>query len=159
MTSGTVWTVGHGTRSLEDFVAILRAAGVDLVIDVRRYPGSRRHPQFGSAPMAKALADVGIEYLWLGEELGGRRRGSGRPSRWRNAAFAAYEEHMETDAFRAGLARVEAAVAQGRHPALLCAESVWWRCHRRLIADALVADGFGVIHLLGEGRSQQHPSV
>jgi uncharacterized protein (DUF488 family) len=159
MTGNTVWTVGHGTRAIEDFVAILHDAGVDLVVDVRRFPGSRRSPQFARDALADALAASGIEYLWLGEELGGRRRGSGGPSRWRNAAFAAYEEHMASDAFRAGLQRVEAAAISGRSAVLLCAETVWWRCHRRLIADALVRDGFAVVHLLGQGRSQPHPAT
>lgn len=159
MTRRTVSTIGHGNRSLDEFLAILAAASVDLVVDVRRFPGSRRHPQFARERLADALAGVSIDYLWLGEELGGRRRGSGRPSRWRNAAFAAYEEHMESDEFARGLRRVEEVAESGRRVAILCAESLWWRCHRRLIADALVADGFTVIHLLGEGRSDPHGSL
>lgn len=148
-----IFTIGHGVRSLHDFVATLTSASASRVVDVRRYPASRRHPHFASQALTASLAERGIEYRWLGDDLGGSRRPSRRPSHWRNPAFAAYAEHIETEAFARGLAEVERAASEGHRIALMCSETLWWRCHRRLIGDALAARGFDVRHLIRAGSA------
>ena len=155
-----ILTVGHSTHPADRFVELLSSAGVQAIADVRRYPGSRRNPQFGADALAASLAVADIAYEPFGEELGGRRR-SQRPkpdSPWRNAAFAAYAEYMESEEFAAGLERLETLAAQ-RRVAVMCAESMWWRCHRRLIADALSTRRWQVLHLMPDGRLQPHPDA
>ena len=155
-----ILTVGHSTHPIERFVALLRSAGVEAIADVRRFPGSRRNPQFNAKQLSESLAAAGIVYEPFGEELGGRRH-SQRPrgdSRWRNASFAAYAEYMETDEFAAGLERLEA-LASERRTAPMCAEAQWFRCHRRLIADALAARDWRVLHLWPDGRLDPHPTT
>lgn len=155
-----ILTIGHSTHPIERFIELLRGADVAVVADVRRFPGSRRNPQFGAEPLDERLADAGIAYEPFGEELGGRRgpRAPRPDSRWRNASFAAYAEYMETDAFGAGLERLER-LARGRRTAIMCAEALWFRCHRRLIADALAARGWAVLHIGSDGRLQPHPET
>jgi uncharacterized protein (DUF488 family) len=153
---GPVFTLGHSTRSAEEVIALLKEAGVERLVDVRRFPGSRRHPQFGREALAAALAAAGIEYRHA-PDLGGRR--SPRPdspnTAWRVAAFRGYADYMDAPEFQAALSRLAAAAAE-RPTAILCAEAVPWRCHRRLIADALVAHGIPVVHLLAPGRREPH---
>jgi uncharacterized protein (DUF488 family) len=156
----TLFTVGHGTRSIDELVDVLSAAGVDLVVDVRRFPGSRRHPHFARESLELSLPRAGIAYEWRGEELGGRRssREIGRPSRhpaWRNDGFRNYADHMDSPEFRSALERLESD-ASSRAVAIMCAETLWWRCHRQLIADALTVDEIDVVHLIGAGESQPH---
>lgn len=156
----TVLTVGHGTRSTEELVATLRAAGVCRLVDVRRFPGSRRHPHFSREALERSLHERGIAYEWWGEELGGRRPPrSGPASRHSaliNKAFQGYADHMDTSAFRDTLARLEAH-AQSEPPlAIMCAETLWWRCHRRMIADALAMHGVTVVHLIDPRSRQDH---
>jgi uncharacterized protein (DUF488 family) len=148
----TVYTVGHSTRSEDDLRAILAEAGVRLVADVRAFPGSRRHPQFNQGALAEWLPAAGIEYVHLAG-LGGRRDPvPGSPNDgWTERAFQGYADHMDSPEFRSALAELEAA-ARRTPTAVMCAEAVWWRCHRRLIADALVARGRQVEHL-GVGES------
>ncbi|MGH2698995.1 MAG: DUF488 family protein [Actinomycetota bacterium] len=137
---------------------MLRSAEIELLADVRRYPGSRRHPHFGRDALAAGLSRVGVTYEWWGESLGGRRTmddaAANRHVSWRNDAFRAYAGYMETPVFRDAL---EALIKRAREArvAVMCAETLWWRCHRRLIADALVAAGHEVIHL-GLGKDQAH---
>ncbi|MFI5914742.1 DUF488 family protein [Dactylosporangium sp. NPDC051541] len=150
-----VCTIGHGARSIDAFLAILADARVDTLVDVRRYPGSRRHPQFGRDELAAAVRGAGREYSWPGEALGGRRRerpGS-RHTALRNGAFVAYADHMDTPEFRDAIGALLA--APGLH-AVMCAETLWWHCHRMLIADALVLRGAAVEHLLEPGTRQPH---
>jgi len=153
-----LYTVGHGTRTTAELVAVLTAGGVERVADVRRFPGSRRHPHLGREPLGTALHAAGIAYEWWGEELGGRR--SRRPdsphTAWRNAAFAAYADHMDTPEFRAAFERLLTSSAQ-QATAVMCSETVWWRCHRRLLADAATLKGVAVIHLLGPEQRATHP--
>src|SRR5689334_2724993 len=132
-----IWTVGHSTRSGDEFIEILRAQAIEVLVDVRTYPGSRRYPQFNRAALAESLAAVGIRYLHE-PRLGGRRRA--RPdshnTAWRNEQFRGYADHMETDEFKNGV-RALLELAANARVAVMCAEAVWWRCHRSLIADYL----------------------
>jgi uncharacterized protein (DUF488 family) len=152
-----VLTIGHSTHASDRFAALIRAHRVELLGDVRRYPGSRRHPQFGADSLCAALQGAGIAYHGLGEQLGGRRR----PRRdspntgWRVAAFQAYADHMQTPEFAAGLDRLEG-LARERRTAIMCAEGDWRRCHRRLISDALLMRGWRVVHIRPDGGSEEH---
>jgi uncharacterized protein (DUF488 family) len=151
-----VHTVGHSTLALPDFLALVAHHGLRMIADVRRFPASRRHPHFAREALAVALADAGVAYRWL-PGLGGRR--SGRPDSphvaWRNAAFRAYADHMETAEFAADL-EVLLALASEHPSAILCAEAVPWRCHRQLLADALLARGVGVRHVIGTTAPGAH---
>jgi uncharacterized protein (DUF488 family) len=151
-----VHTVGHSTLPLDAFLALLAGHVIDAVADVRRFPASRRHPHFAREPLAVALATAGIAYVWM-PALGGRRaaRADSPHVAWRNAGFRAYAEHMEGAEFRDGLEAL-LRFAAGRRAAILCAEAVPWRCHRQLIADALVARGVDVRHLTGAGAAEPH---
>jgi uncharacterized protein (DUF488 family) len=150
------FTIGHSTHALDAFAALLEAKGVRRVADVRRFPGSRRHPQFGRDALADELPARGIDYTHL-EALGGRRSVvSGSPNGgWENAAFQGYADHMATAAFAAGLDELEA-LAEAAATAVICAEALWWQCHRRLVADALVARGWAVDHIGPDGRLTPH---
>ena len=153
----TLWTVGHSTRDWDDFVALLHGAGIQMLVDVRRHAGSRRHPQFFSDTMARMLPGEGIEYVAM-PDLGGRRpaRADSPNGAWRNASFRGYADYMATDAWRAARDRL-AVLAHARRTAVMCAEAVWWRCHRRLIADDFSARGWQVLHLMTPGRAEPHP--
>jgi uncharacterized protein (DUF488 family) len=153
----TVFTVGHGARDIESFVALLRAAGVELLVDVRTAPGSRKHPQFGRDALRTSLGEAGIDYVWEGHDLGGwrRPRADSRHNTLRSDGFRGYADHMDTEGFRRARRRVLEAAA-GRRTAVMCAESLWWRCHRRLLADALVAAGAEVRHIMDGPRLEQH---
>ncbi|WP_438006634.1 DUF488 domain-containing protein [Sorangium sp. So ce321] len=154
----TVFTVGHGTRSLEELVELLGEGPADTLVDVRRFPGSSRSPHLARPALAEALPPLGVTYVFRGDTLGGRRTGRDDSPHvaWENPSFRAYADHMETDAFQRALSEVEAEARAGRRLALMCAETLWWRCHRRLIADALVARGLAVVHLLGPGARAPH---
>jgi uncharacterized protein (DUF488 family) len=151
-----VFTVGHSTRPIEELLALLAGAGIRTLIDVRRFPGSRRHPQFSRDALAASLAGAGIGYVHE-PDLGGRRnpRPDSPNTAWRVAAFRGYADHMDTPEFQAALERLIARSA-AETVAILCAEAVPWRCHRRLIADALVARGLTVLHIMGPGRADPH---
>ena len=152
-------TVGHSAHPIERFLALLRSAGIAAIADVRRYPGSRRNPQFGADALAASLRDAGIAYEPLGAELGGRRRSTAdrtnRNAAWRSESFRAYADHMGDEEFAAGVARLERVAIEAR-TAVMCAEADWRRCHRQLIADALAARGWRVVHLLADGRREAH---
>jgi uncharacterized protein (DUF488 family) len=154
-----IWTLGHGTRSTDDLAGLLMAAGATTVIDVRRYPAGRRQPRFARERLEADLPALGISYEWWGEALGGRRPMPVPPttdSPWRSHGFVAYAAYMRSDAFRTALAALEARARVGERLAIMCAETRWWRCHRRLIADALVFDGFAVRHLIDEPPGMAH---
>ena len=153
---GAIWTAGHSNRSLEEFVALLKDAGVTQAIDIRRYPASRKWPHFNADALAVTLPDAGIGYIGL-PALGGRRRASAdsRHTAWKSETFRAYADFLETPEARAAIARLEDA-ARDLPSAFFCAEAVPWRCHRSLVADALVARGWGVTDLIGPGSSRPH---
>jgi uncharacterized protein (DUF488 family) len=156
-TTGTIWTIGHSTRPLQEFLALLADNHIEAAADVRRYPGSRRHPHFNAEALARALDEAGVEYRPF-PELGGRRKP--RPDslhpQWRNAAFRAYADYMDTPEFLAGVERL-AALAREKRTAVMCSEAVWWRCHRRLISDWFQAHGVGVLHILDAKHVVEHP--
>lgn len=153
----TIWTIGHSTRTLGEFLELLSANAIETVADVRRFPGSRKYPQFDQDALHVALPEVGIEYVPL-PELGGRRRP--RPDShnnvWRNESFRGYADFMETDGFRDGIERL-LELARRKRTAAMCAEAVWWRCHRSLIADYLKAAGVCVRHIMDGKKSEVHP--
>jgi uncharacterized protein (DUF488 family) len=153
----TIWTIGHSTRPLATFLELLNRYELETVADVRRFPGSRRHPEYGSVALQHSLEGADIGYRWL-PSLGGRRKP--RPdsinTAWRSASFRGYADYMETSEFAAGVAELLDLARSGR-TVLMCAEAVWWRCHRSLIADLLRARGVDVIHILGLDHSVEHP--
>ena len=153
----TVWTVGHSTRSGEEFAQILVAHGIQVLVDVRSFPGSIRYPQFNRAALAESLEQVGIEYKHE-PRLGGRRtpRADSHNTAWKNASFRAYADHMETEEFRNSVKDL-LELAEKSRTAVMCAESLWWRCHRSLISDYLKAQGHTVIHILDQTKSEEHP--
>jgi uncharacterized protein (DUF488 family) len=150
----TAFTVGHSTRPSEELLTLLREAGSRHLVDVRAFPSSRRHPQFNRDALREWLPEAGIQYTHL-PALGGRRNPvpDSPNGGWRERAFQGYADHMATSDFQEGLAQLEA-LAREVPTAIMCAEAVWWRCHRRLISDALVARGWRVEHLgIGAGRA------
>jgi len=153
-----IFTIGHGARTLDDLVATLASAQVNLLVDVRRFPGSRRHPHLGRPSLERALPQLDIEYLFAGEALGGRREPSdtSRHPMLRVDAFRGYADHMDTHAFRSALGDLEDRARHGRRLAIMCAETPWWKCHRRLISDALVVDSFVVTHLMTPTQREPH---
>jgi uncharacterized protein (DUF488 family) len=152
-----IWTIGHSTRTIEDFLALLHEADIEALADVRRFPGSRRLPHFGRDALSASLARAGMDYVPF-PELGGRRRprADSPNTAWRHAAFRGYADYMMTDAFRVGIARL-LDLARQKRTAVMCAEALWWQCHRGLIADDLKVAGHDVLHILGSGKIEPHP--
>ncbi len=153
----TIWTIGHSTRTIEEFLALLAEYGIETIADVRSFPGSRKYPQYGKDALAATLRDHGIAYQWF-QILGGRRRTSedSPNTAWRNASFRGYADYMSTAEFTEGLeALLE--VASGSHVALMCAEAVWWRCHRSMVSDALCVRGVKVLHIMDDKHAVVHP--
>jgi len=153
----SLWTIGHSTLSIEDFISKLRSFEIQVLADVRSYPGSRRYPHFNREKLNASLANTGIRYEHF-PELGGRRRA--RPDSlnmtWRNESFRGYADYMETNEFRAGIDRL-LNIAATQRPALMCSEAVWWRCHRSLISDYLKVKGIEVSHIMSIGKAEPHP--
>jgi uncharacterized protein (DUF488 family) len=153
----TIWTIGHSTRAIEEFIDILRGFRIEILVDVRHFPGSRRYPHFNKSALHYALAAVGIRYEHL-VELGGRRpaKPDSHNTAWRNPSFRGFADYMETQAFRSGLERLLEIARSGR-TAIMCSEAVWWRCHRSMIADYLKSTGVRIVHILGANKDQEHP--
>ena len=155
--SCSIWTIGHSTRTTEEFIDLLRRYQIEILVDVRRFPGSRRLPHFNKSALCDALGVDGIRYEHL-VELGGRRpvqRGSHNVA-WRNAAFRGYADYMESQPFRDAIDRLLEITRTGR-TAIMCSEALWWRRHRSMIADYLKARGVHVFHILGKTKSVVHP--
>jgi uncharacterized protein (DUF488 family) len=155
--AGTLWTIGHSTRPWDLFVDMLREATITQLVDVRRFAGSRRNPQFSPLAMAPALAEAGIDYIPM-PELGGRRPPlkDSPNGAWRVAAFRGYADYMATPEFELGRARLMQ-LAGAAPTSVMCAEAVWWQCHRRLISDDFIARDWQVLHLMAPGKVQPHP--
>lgn len=152
-----IWTIGHSTRSSEEFLNLLKSFTIKQLIDVRRYPGSRKFPHFNTENLKANLAQNNIAYLHL-VELGGRRRANpdSKNTVWRHPSFKGYADYMETPDFKKAFKTLEKS-ATAKHSAIMCSEAVWWRCHRSMISDQLKANGWEVIHIMGENQPQEHP--
>jgi len=153
----TIWTIGHSTHSFEEFGLMLQAFNIELVADVRTYPGSRKFPQFNKEALEIALPQTGIQYVHL-KDLGGRRKADpdSKNTAWRHAAFRGYADYMETSAFKEGIkALIKSALNQ--RTAYMCSEAVWWRCHRSLISDYLKVQGWKVMHIMSINKAEEHP--
>ena len=157
MAANVIWTIGHSNRPVPELIGLLTDQSISVLADVRRFPGSKRQPQFAKDSLESLLHEAGIGYRHF-EALGGRRsriREDSPNTAWRSESFNAYADHMQTAEFRAALTELMA-LADSSPVAIFCAEAVPWRCHRQLISDALVAHGWEVRHIMGAGRIQLH---
>lgn len=153
----TLWTIGHSTRDIGEFLALLEGNRIEVLADVRHFPGSRKYPQFNVDPLRAALRIAGIGYEAFAD-LGGRRkvRPDSPNTAWRHPAFRGYADYMQTEAFHQGIQRLQA-LASKRRTAIMCAEAVWWRCHRGMISDIFKLHGTRVLHIMGPGAPTEHP--
>ena len=153
----TIYTIGHSTRTGEEFITILQSFKIELLADIRTYPGSKRYPHFNKETLEQTLRDKKIIYQHF-PELGGRRKPSkdSGNTAWKNDAFRGYADHMETADFKLGIKKLEAVASQHR-TAYMCSEAVWWRCHRSMISDHLKWKGWTVLHIMNENKSEEHP--
>jgi uncharacterized protein (DUF488 family) len=153
-----IWTIGHSTRNIDIFISLLEENGIKLLADVRSLPGSKRDPQFNKEELAESLNARGIRYEHF-PEVGGRRKA--RPDShniaWRNASFRGYADYMETEEFQQGIKRLLELAHKAGPVAIMCAEAVWWRCHRSLISDYFKAAGIEVMHILDANKVELHP--
>lgn len=152
----TIWTIGHSTRTLEEFVAMLLSFNIDSVVDIRSYPKSRKFSQFNKEALEISLPENNIEYIHL-KKLGGRRKVNpeSKNTTWRHAAFRGYADYMETEPFAEGIKEL-IEIAQQQHTEYMCSEAVWWRCHRSMVSDYLKAHGWNVQHIMGVNKASEH---
>ena len=153
----TIYTIGHSTRTIKEFLEFLFSFDIKVVADIRRLPGSRKYPQFNQDDLKKSLAENGIEYIYI-EELGGRRKPAkdSKNTTWRNKSFQAYADYMDTESFANGAAEL-AKLALEKPTAMMCSEAVWWRCHRSMVSDYFKAKGWEVLHIMSLGKATEHP--
>jgi len=153
-----IWTIGHSTRTIDEFISFLQTNQIRLLVDVRSLPGSKRYPQFNKEALADSLGKARIRYEHF-PELGGRRKSKpqSKNTAWRNASFRGYADYMETEEFRKGVERLLDLAAGAGPTAIMCAEAVWWRCHRSLISDYLKARRIEVMHILDVNKTGLHP--
>ncbi|MFN2540652.1 MAG: DUF488 family protein [Chthoniobacterales bacterium] len=153
-----IWTIGHSTRKIDNFIAALETHGIKTLADVRALPGSKRYPQFNQETLAQSLSERGIRYEHF-PELGGRRKAKpgSKNTAWRNVSFRGYADYMETEEFCKGVERLVDLAKETGPIAIMCAEAVWWRCHRALISDFLKARGTEVLHIVDERKAEPHP--
>ena len=153
-----IGTIGHSTWGIDEFISLLKENQIKLLVDVRAWPGSKRYPQFNKDALAESLNAHGIRYEHF-PELGGKRKSKpdSRNTAWRNASFRGYADYMETEQFQKGIERLLDVAAEAGPTAIMCAEAVWWRCHRSLIADYLKTRGTEVMHILGANKVEPHP--
>ena len=153
----TVWTIGHSTRTLEEFIHLLLQNKIEMLVDIRSFPGSRKFPQFNKENLSLSIPQQGIAYLHL-VQLGGRRKvlKDSHNTAWRHPAFRGYADYMETPEFEHAIHELEALASQ-KHLAYMCSEAVWWRCHRSMVSDWLKLHGWKVLHILDENHLQEHP--
>ena len=152
-----IYTIGHSTRTLDEFYELLQSCSIATLADVRSYPGSRRYPHFNKENLALELPAKGISYLHI-QRLGGRRKAlpESKNTAWKNEAFRGYADYMEREEFTMGIRELEKA-AYGNPTAFMCSEAVWWRCHRSMIADYLKVNGWKVLHILSNKKVEEHP--
>jgi uncharacterized protein (DUF488 family) len=152
-----IYTIGHSTHTLEEFVAMLKSFNIELLADIRSFPGSRKFPHFNKENLPASLAENNIEYIHL-KNLGGRRKVNPESCNtgWRVAAFRGYADYMETESFKKAIKELEQ-IASEKRAAYMCAEAVWWRCHRSLVSDYLKHNGWTVLHIMGVNKSTEHP--
>lgn len=157
MPAKILWTIGHSTRTIEEFTALLLQNGIRMLADVRLLPGSRKYPHFNQDVLERSLEKQGIDYLHI-LGLGGRRKKvkDSRNTVWRNASFRAYADYMETPEFEES-AKNLMHLALEKNTCIMCSEAVWWRCHRSMIADYLKSKGWKVLHILSEKKTEEHP--
>jgi uncharacterized protein (DUF488 family) len=153
-----IWTIGHSTRTIDEFISLLKESEIKLLADVRAWPGSKRYPHFKKDALAESLKAHGIRYEHF-PELGGKRKSKpdSRNTAWRNASFRGYADYMETEEFQKGIEQLLDVAVKAGPTAIMCAEAVWWRCHRSLIADYLKARGVEVLHVLAANKVEPHP--
>ena len=153
-----IWTIGHSTRGIDEFISLLKENQIKLLVDVRAFPGSKRYPQFNKDALTESLNAHRIRYEHF-PELGGKRKSKpdSRNTAWRNASFRGYADYMETEEFQKGIEPLVSIVTETGATAIMCAEAVWWRCHRSLIADYLKSRGIDVMHILGANKIEPHP--
>jgi len=153
-----IWTIGHSTRAIDEFISLLNENEIKLLADVRAWPSSKRYPQFNKDALAESLNAHGIHYEHFAE-LGGKRKPKpdSRNTAWRNTSFRGYADYMETEQFQKGIQRLLDVAAKAGPTAIMCAEAVSWRCHRSLIADYLKAHDIEVMHILDANKVQPHP--
>ncbi len=153
----TIWTIGHSTRTLDEFIGMLKSFQIAIVADIRRFPGSKKYPHFNREVLQSSLWENGIDYIHF-ETLGGRRKvqPDSRNTAWRNPSFQGYADYTETFVFKNAMDDLKA-IASKKRTAYMCSEAVWWRCHRALVSDFLKFEGFEVMHIMGLGKSEEHP--
>ena len=153
----TIWTIGHSTRPFEELVAMLHSFKIELVADIRSFPGSRKFPQYNKEALQISLPENNIRYVHL-KELGGRRKVSpdSKNTVWRHLAFRGYADYMETNDFKNGIKELEN-IAFKQRTAFMCSEAVWWRCHRSMVSDYLKVKGWKVMHIMGIEKKEEHP--
>ncbi|MDQ2718305.1 MAG: DUF488 domain-containing protein [Bacteroidota bacterium] len=153
----TVWTIGHSTRTFEELIEMLNSFQIEMVVDIRSFPGSRRYPHFNKEALEISLPENNIQYFHL-KNLGGRRKVNpdSKNTAWRHAAFRGYADYMETDAFREAVKRLEL-IAEETRTAYMCSEAVWWRCHRSMVSDYLKVHGWKVMHIMAVNKEEEHP--
>jgi uncharacterized protein (DUF488 family) len=152
----TIYTIGHSTRTLIDFIFMLQSFQIKILVDIRSLPGSRKFPQFNKENLQISLKENGIEYLHFAE-LGGRRKvkKDSKNNRWNNDSFKGYADYMETQEFELAIVKLEQ-IAIEKKTAYMCSEAVWWRCHRSMVSDYLKAKNWEVMHIMGIGKFQEH---
>lgn len=152
----TIYTIGHSTHTLAEFIDILQSIGIQTLVDIRRFPGSRKYPQYNKGNLEIELPANHINYIYL-EGLGGRHKlqKDSRNTAWHNLSFRAYADYMESVEFEKAIATLES-IALESQTVYMCSEAVWWRCHRALVSDYLKAKGWNVLHIMGEGKVQEH---
>ena len=154
---GTIYTIGHSTHPLDEFLAMLKSFEIEVLADIRSFPGSRRYPHFNKESLEHSLQETGIGYIHI-PELGGRRKPQPDSDNiaWKNPAFRGYADYMETSEFKKAIIGLEA-LALKQRTVYMCSEAVWWRCHRSLVSDYLKAKGWTVLHIMSKGKSEEHP--
>lgn len=152
-----IYTIGHSTRSLEEFIGLLKTYEIENLVDIRSFPGSRKFPQFNKEDLGPSLEQAGIHYLH-DIKLGGRRKvlKDSHNNRWRKDAFKGYADYMETNDFEEGIAEL-IKISETGLTAYMCSEAVWWRCHRSMVSDHLKAKGWTVLHIMSEKHVEEHP--